>query len=199
MHVKYILPCSLITIYGLESMMVFHHDIILNTVKIIEGETTSSNVNLDDLMTGWPAQSQRPGQRSCSRRSWWCQHWCIPGFESCHSQSENERFNRLIALIIFDWYNLGCLSSIESAILLLSGLVLVVILLEHIGPLDKKLTKKLSSYLSSSNHTSSDRWSLKYFVFFPLNPAPLEQRVAGNLGPAGEGRHGQGGINISSM
>ena len=52
MHVKYILPCSLITIYGLESMMVFHHDIILNTVKIIEGETTSSNVNLDDLMTG---------------------------------------------------------------------------------------------------------------------------------------------------
>ena len=52
MHVKYILPCSLITIYGLESMMVFHHDIILNTVKIIEGETTSSNVNLNDLMTG---------------------------------------------------------------------------------------------------------------------------------------------------
>ena len=48
MHVKYILPCSLITIYGLESMMVFHHDIILNTVKIIEGETTSSNVNLDN-------------------------------------------------------------------------------------------------------------------------------------------------------
>ena len=52
MHVKYILPCSLNVIYGLESMVVFHHDIILNTVKIIEGETTSSNVNLDDLMTG---------------------------------------------------------------------------------------------------------------------------------------------------
>ena len=52
MHVKYILPCSLITIYGLESMVVFHRDVILKTVKIIEGETTSSNVNLNDLMTG---------------------------------------------------------------------------------------------------------------------------------------------------
>ena len=52
MHVRYILPCSLISIYGLETMVVFHHDIILNTLKIIEGETTSSNVNLNDLMTG---------------------------------------------------------------------------------------------------------------------------------------------------
>ena len=58
MHVKYILPCSLITIYGLESMVVFHHDIILNTVNIIEGETTSSNVNLDDWVSSTVSTSR---------------------------------------------------------------------------------------------------------------------------------------------